>query len=296
MFRKDIIKYQTDRNRPLILDGAVGSLLQMNTKKVHPILWSAILNFTEPEEIIRLHKDYISAGADIITTNTFRTNPVAYEKAELDTPYNDFVTMSVELAKIARNGNNNIFIAGSNPPAEDSYQSIRYLSHKQIESNHRKHIDLLWHSGCDFILNETLSHFDEIEIICQHCSDNNIPFILSFFITPELKILSGENIMETINFIKGFSPIAIGINCVYPKIFEIFRNNITIDYRWGFYLNCGIGTYGDLDIYEGVSPNNYTKIVRDSLLADPFFIGTCCGSNPAHTKSIKDYIDTKANS
>ncbi len=293
MVKSNIIKYQSELNRPLILDGAIGSLLQMSNENIHSSLWSSYLNITDPERVINLHKEYITSGADIITTNTFRTNPIAFDKTDLKISNSEFVRRSVELAKIACEGNENIFIAASNPPAEDSYQSERKLSYKQIETNHKAHIEMLWDSDCDFILNETQSHFDEIEIICHHCSENNIPYIVSLFITSELKIMSGEDIAEVFNFIKDHSPIAIGINCVYPKTFDLLMSNFSSNYKWGFYLNCGSGSYSDLKILEGISPAEYGKIVKENYMLNPFFVGSCCGSTPLHTKAIKDIIDAE---
>ena len=293
MEKRNIIKYQSEIDRPLILDGAVGSLLQMSNAQNHSILWSSYLNITDPEQVINLHKEYISSGADIITTNTFRTNPAAFNKTDLKISNSEFVHRSVELTKIAIEENENIFVAASNPPAEDSYQTERKLSLKQIENNHKTHIDMLWNSECDFILNETQSHFDEIVIICKHCSENNIPFIISLLITPELKILSGEDVAEVFNFIKDHSPIAIGINCVHPETFNLLISNLSFNSRWGYYLNCGSGNHRDEKILEGLSPAKYGELVKDYHLFNPFFVGSCCGSNPLHTKTIKDIIDAE---
>ena len=293
--KRNIIEYQLEVSRPLVLDGAIGSLLQMSVGQRHPVLWSSYLNITNPEAVIDLHKKYIEAGADIITSNTFRTNPAAYNKANIKISNSEFVHKSVELTKIAVGDNKKIFVAGSNPPAEDSYQPERKLSQKQIEENHRDHIDMLWDSGCDFILNETQSHFDEIKIISKHCSENNIPFIISLFITPGIKIMSGEDAAYIFDFIIDHSPIAIGINCVYPEIFNLLRSKITFNYRWGYYLNCGSGNYNDSEIYEGVTPNEYSVIVKENYAPDLFFIGSCCGSTPLHTKAIRDAIDEQKN-
>lgn len=293
MGKINIIKYQSQLNRPLILDGAIGSHLQMSNEKSHSILWSSYINISDPEQVINLHKEYLSSGAEIITTNTFRTNPIAFHKANLKISNSEFVHRSVELAKIASEGRENIFIAASNPPAEDSYQTERKLSHKQIENNHKVHIDMLWDSNCDLILNETQSHFDEIEIICHHCIKNNIPFIISLFITPELTILSGENVSEVIGFIKDHSPIAIGINCVYPETFNLLMSNLSFNYKWGYYLNCGSGNYRDFEILEGISPIKYGELVKNNYSNNLFFVGSCCGSTPLHSKAIKDIIDAE---
>ncbi len=294
--KHNIIEYQSDIKRPLVLDGAIGSLLQMSSSQRHPVLWSSYFNIINPDLVIKLHKEYIEAGADIITTNTFRTNPVAYNQASIKISNLEFVRKSVELTKTAIDGKENIFIAGSNPPAEDSYQQERKLLYKQIEKNHKIHIEMLYDSGCDFILNETQSHFDEIKIISKYCGDNDIPFIISLFVNEEMKILSGEEIFYVLDFIKDYSPIAIGINCIYPEIFSLIKNNITFDYRWGYYLNCGSGNYNDFEIYEGVTPIEYGNIVKESFSPNLFFVGSCCGSTPLHTKAIRKAIDEKTHS
>jgi methionine synthase I (cobalamin-dependent) len=63
--------------RPLILDGAIGSYLQQKKINTSENLWSSLVNIKNPGAVLNLHKAYIKAGADIITSNTFRTNPEA---------------------------------------------------------------------------------------------------------------------------------------------------------------------------------------------------------------------------
>lgn len=287
--RRDIIEYQRDIERPLILDGAVGSLLQQRGIAIDKTLWSSYANIVTPLEVIKVHSEYINAGADIITTNTFRTNPTSYNKTALNITNNEFVKLSVGLAIKAKEEKQEIFIAGSNPPAEDSYQGLRKVSAKEIEANHKSHIDMLWENGVDFVLNETQSHFDEIKIICEHCSKNNIPFILSIFVTAHGKILSGESVSEIIKFVKTFNPIALGINCITPSVFNTIVRKISAIPRYGFYLNCGNGNYTDTEIFEGVSPTDYINTINIKYNTNPLFIGSCCGSTPAHTKAIKEF-------
>ena len=63
------------KSKPLILDGAMGSLLQQKGFRSKDSAWMTYVNSESPETIISIHKNYIEAGADIITTNTFGTNP-----------------------------------------------------------------------------------------------------------------------------------------------------------------------------------------------------------------------------
>jgi len=290
MNKKNIIQYHKQINRPLVLDGAIGSLLQQHQVIIDEHLWSSYANIVEPEKVIKIHNEYVNAGADIITTNTFRTNPLAFNNSSVKISNQDFVKRSIQLAQDAVGDNKNIFIAGSNPPAEDSYQNYRTTTLDEIIKNHKTHIDMLWENGVDFILNETQSHADEIKIICDHCSKNNIPFVVSLFVSSSGKILSGESVNEIIKYISNYNPIAIGINCVQPETFFNILPEINSLKRWGFYLNCGSGKYTDKEILEGVSPLDYLNIIKKNYNNSTFFIGSCCGSSPKHTTLIKEYL------
>lgn len=279
-----------NKKRPLILDGAIGSYLQETSNFEATSMWSSLLNISQKQKVITLHKKYIEAGADIITTNTFRTNPTAYKNVQIDLSNQEIVRHSVDLAHEARGGRK-VIIAGSNAPAEDCYQIERTLSIEELVDNHKKHIQYLWDAGVDIILNETFNHLDEIEIVSQICSRKNIPFIISLFFTPELKILSGEDIYIVIDFVKKFNPTAIALNCISTETFSKIKITKLSDIKWGFYLNCGSGEVTDQNITCGIRPKDYSEFVKKYLYADPLFIGSCCGSNPTHTKALKELVD-----
>lgn len=288
--RIDFLQFQKELNRPLILDGAIGTLLQKQQIPSDANLWSSISNVNSPDEIIRIHEEYISAGAEIITTNTFRTNPTAYKNSNLNLSNEDFVKKSVELAKQAV-VDKKIIVAGSNATAEDCYQSERTISRNTLEYNHKKHIEWLWKSGCDIILNETQSHMDEIEIIARFCSENSLPFIISLYFDDALKLLSGEELRTAVDFVESYSPLTVGFNCIKPELFLRFVETGRLPQRFGIYFNCGAGHVNDAAISCAIFPAEYLNFVKSVLKFNPMFIGSCCGSNPKHTRAIKEYFD-----
>ena len=148
----------------------------------------------------------------------------------------------------------------------------------------------------DFILNETHSHFDEIKVICSHCSANKIPYVLSLYVDTNLKLLSGEDIEPVYDFIWEHNPLAVGLNCITPEVFENTITNLNYETEWGFYINCGAGLPADQYITCGINPQDYADFVVKQLNLSPSFIGSCCGSSPEHTKAIKKVIDGKNNS
>ncbi|MCU7495601.1 MAG: homocysteine S-methyltransferase family protein [Ignavibacteria bacterium] len=287
----NIFSFARRINRPLILDGAIGSLLQMQGLNTDEYLWTSLAGVNNQEMVIRIHKDYIDAGADIITANTFRSNPAAVIKSGLSGISSELlVKRNMDAAKTAR-GDEPVLIAGSNAPAEDCYEEKRTLSLKELESNHLNHINLLLLNGADFILNETQSHFDEIKIICRYCQKNKIPFVMSLFITNEGRLLSGEKAKDVIGFILRHGPLAVGLNCISPRILDSFLSDFQFSSNWGAYLNCGSGNYKDEVIGCGIDENTYGDIVKKMLPLRPSFIGSCCGSNKGHTKIIRDILN-----
>lgn len=277
------------KGTPLVLDGAIGSYLQQKGYPVSEILWTAKINLSNPQAVIELYREYIASGADIITTNTFRTNPSAFYQAGEFDPTN-YVKETVKLAKQAAR-NKRVLIAGSNAPAEDCYQRKRTLNNNKLEINHKLHIDLLIDSGVDFILNETQSHFDELRIICEHCNSNKLPYIVSLYFDESLRILSGEKIEYVLSFLKNQNLLAIGFNCISPKLFHKLLGSIQLPDIWGFYLNCGSGSPTDKVIHCGIKPEEYIMIVKKVLPLKPAFIGSCCGSNPEHTRKLREFLD-----
>lgn len=274
-----------------LLDGAIGSLIQQNVEHTDKHLWTSIYSSLQPEIVTNVHKKYIQAGSDIITTNTFRSNPVALLNSDSDFSIDDLVKASIKCANDAIGGEKAKILAGSNAPAEDCYQIERSVAKQVLEYNHKKHIELLYENGCDFILNETQSHFDEIEIICKYCASNDIPFGISLFVDKNLNLLSGEPVFEIVEFCKNFTPLFISFNCVDFDTFGKLYGNISLIYDWGFYLNCGSGNYSDENISCGISPEDYLKNSKNYFNEKLKIIGSCCGSNYNHIKKLREHID-----
>lgn len=280
-------------NRPLLLDGAMGSLLQQRGIKPEGDLWTSLANLENPQIVFNIHKSYIESGADIITTNTFRTNPAAIA-SQRKIKFKSIVKSAVQIA-IEASKSQNVLLAGSNAPAEDCYQTERKISRKELEYNHRQHIYELMKNGCDFILNETQSHFDEIKIICDHCDKNNVPFVLSLLVNDKLKLFSGESVLEVIRYIWDKNPLCIGFNCITPITFSKIISKVKLDFNWGTYLNLGSGNYKDKRLVTAYSPNEYAKLIDGFLNKRPSFVGGCCGSNPNHIKKLRQVLDGKFN-
>jgi len=273
--------------KTLVLDGAIGDAL---IKKLPPpqfsSLWASSYNLTHEADVVELHRSYVKAGADILTTNTFRTNYHAYKQGNYQFSYPDLVYRSVGLAIDAARASD-VIIAGSNGPAEDCYKEEVTLSDSELEENHFNHINLLVDAGCDIILNETLSHFKEIEIISRICKSEGIPFVLSLYCKPDLHLLSGEHILWALDAVSKFNPLAVSVNCISietaKELFEIY----TPQHNWGIYPNCGTSNPDSGIINSVISPSEYYSEMEQFKAKQPLFIGGCCGSTDKHIRLLK---------
>ncbi|WP_297841837.1 homocysteine S-methyltransferase family protein [Ignavibacterium sp.] len=274
--------------RPLVLDGAMGSLLEKMGLTETDFAWSAKANVKYPDKVLKIHKSYIEAGADIITTNTFRTNPYSLGQVGIKN-FERYVKKAISIACEAKE-NLPVLIAGSNAPAEDCYQVKRTISKKQLELNHCYHIDSLIEYGCHFILNETLGHFDEIKIISKHCEKYDIPFVMSLYFDENLCLLSGEKLSDVINFLNDTNVLSIGFNCISDKILIKLINQLSLPPNWGFYLNCFSTSEKQTEVCS-ISVAEYLVTVQEVIHFNPSFIGACCGSNPEFIKAIKGFLD-----
>lgn len=283
-----IFRSAVENRKPLVLDGAMGSNLEAKGKTSEKN-WSANANHMFPDTVVSLHKEYVEAGADILTSNTFRTNPAVIQSFEKRQIF-DEVKLAVDLIKEVRN-DHDFLIAGSNPPAEDCYTRKRTLTLKELERNHALHIDFLMENEVDFILNETQSHSDEIKLITDYCHRHKIPFVISLYSDEHLKLLSGEKVLSILPSIIESEPLALSFNCISLETFKKFKNTVVTDYPGGFYLNCGSSEVESKNLSCTVSPKEYLDEVKPLIDKNTVFIGSCCGSTPEHIKLLRDFVD-----
>ena len=297
-----MIEFPPQNSQTLLLDGAIGTAIIERTHSYDHNLWTSGFNLTDSEIVKSVHLSYLEAGADIITTNTFRTNYTAFIQSGIKISYSDFVKAGVKPALDTKEKflstagivAKTIIIAGSNSPAEDCYQKDRTLSPGETKTNHEMHIMELMNSGVDIILNETHSHLDEIEIICGVCEQLHAPYIISLYLDDNLSLLSGESIEVALEMLSRYSPNLICFNCISPLQFSKLLKRINLPVNWGYYLNCGIGNLENGIIECSINEDEYQRIAEDSLKYNPKLIGGCCGSNYKHIKSLRKLLDEKS--
>ena len=150
---------------PQILDGAMGTELQNRGISIPLPLWSANANIEHPQIVMEIHADYIQAGCDIITTNTFRSTFYTYRKADFGSLKSKELSRlslykAVECAnKVAINSTE---VAGSLTTIDDCYTPNAYPGRSVAEDTYGQSIEWLLDAGVDILLFETMGNVEEI--------------------------------------------------------------------------------------------------------------------------------------
>lgn len=296
MTRIEIFKNRLKNKEKILLAGACGTEILRRGVNTKLPLWSASALLTNPEIISAIHEDYINAGADIITTNTFRTNRRTFEKIDQGEKAAKITKLAVKLALKARlkTGRKNVVIGGSIAPLEDCYEPSLVPSDKELWQEHSEQAVNLAKSGVDFLFIETMNTFREAKIALQACKKTSLAVFISFVCNKDGDLLSGESIEKAYGEIAKLNPLAVLTNCSPPKIAEkSLHKLLKISHLpIGIYANgdgCPHDTLGWKFLNKS-TPKDYLKFAKKWLKDGATIIGGCCGTTPDYIRLIRNSI------
>ena len=223
-------------NEILLLDGGQATQLEARGHDLGDELWSARLLINSPSEIAALHREYLEAGADCITTLSYQATIAGFGKAGIDEEKaKDLLRHSVRVAKTARDdfwlksgphpGRRRPLVAASVGPygaflANGAEYTGEYgLSKTQLLDFHRERWRILAEEGPDVMLCETIPSWEEAEALVELAREStNLPTWISFSCRDEKRICSGVPIRECAQILNSCDEIeALGVNCTAPR-------------------------------------------------------------------------------
>ena len=152
-----VFQQKLDAGEVVILDGAIGTELQNRGVTMDTDAWCGSAMLGDPGIIRTLHDDYIAAGADVITTNTFGTNRFTLEPAGLADRFDEINRLAVDLAKQARDAADHpVDIAGSMSTMPPLAHIDGAPSPEAASDDYRRLADLLAEAGCNLIVCEMM--------------------------------------------------------------------------------------------------------------------------------------------
>lgn len=287
--------------RILILDGAMGTMLQRKGLQGN----SESFNLTNPETIGEIHNEYIEAGADIITANSFSANSISQSEYNLSEKAGQMAEAAARIArKAVGEAPRKVWVAGSVGPTSKSLslaQNIndpvfRPYSFDEMAEAFERQIRGLINGGVDLLLFETC--FDALNTKAAlyalgHIPEaKDIPVMISASMSDKSgRTLTGQTMEAFYRSIQHCNPLSFGLNCslgaeeMIPLIAEVAS-----------FAACAVSCYPNAGLPNEMgeydeAPSQMAESVRKMALAGSVnIVGGCCGTTPEHIKAVAEAV------
>lgn len=283
------------KNDILVFDGAMGTQLQDAGLKAGDI--PECLNITDPKLIQTIHLNYLNAGADFITTNTFGANPL--KMAEAPYSYEEIINAAIDNATIARktaDRQNDSYIVLDIGPIGQLLEPMGTLTFDEAYEIIKKQV-IIAKDKVDAVLLETMTDIYEVKAGILAVKENSdLPVFVTMTYENNLRTLSGCDPLTMVNVLEGLNVDVLGVNCslgpieLTPIIDQILAAaTIPVLLQPNAGLPC---------LVEGKTCYNMDKetFVQESLKHvknGVAIIGGCCGTTPDFIASLKNNLPVR---
>ncbi len=254
-------------------DGGMGSMLGLQPGEL-----PEQLNITDPERVLRIHRAYAAAGADIITANTFGANPLKYDNCA------EVVKAGVALAKTTGKK-----VALDIGPTGKLLQPLGELSFEDCYRAFAAVVEA-GKDEADLILLETMSDTYEIKAALLAAKEHSdLPVFLSMMFDENSRLLTGADIPTAVAMAEGLGADVIGLNCglgpkqMLPLVQELARWSST---PIMVNPNAGLPEVINGETVYNVNPADFAAAMREIAGLGAAYLGGCCGTTPAHIAAL----------
>ncbi len=284
-------KSESDK-RVLLADGAIGTYLVSKGKSES--INKSLQSLEEPELIKEIHREYIDAGADIITTNTFDANRIKLK--DRSHFLENILISSVKHVKDAmRESGKKCFIGGSIGPLGVMLKPYGILSISEMEEIYTEISSILIMEGVDLIILETFGSLVEMKAALNSVRKiSDIPVISSMTFNSDGITVFGDTIDRSLLEVYSNGADIVGINCYlgpndsYNLLIEALKKS---GLPLSVMPNAGIPAIVNGKTIYLSSPEYFKEYAKLFLKEGVRVIGSCCGTNPEHTAAMKIAID-----
>ena len=289
----------------ILLDGATGSELENRGIKMDNS-WCATASL-EFDILKQIHKDYINAGAKIITTNTYASNRMILEVAGVEDKFEEINLAAINAAIQAREecGRDDVLVAGSlshQIPYEDAFRSqeekdkyIKKLTPEYFRKSFDELAFFLADNGCDFILLELMYRPDRIDIIFDSASKVGLPVWAGFSSRNKDGLIAlttdyEYSFKKMISNVKHHKLDAVGIMHCDISVIEESIKELKEVYNLPImaYPEVAVFNFPHYDMSNVIQPNDYLVEAKKWKDAGAQIIGGCCGTTVDHIKLLNN--------
>jgi S-methylmethionine-dependent homocysteine/selenocysteine methylase len=294
------IREKLQKGEIVILDGAIGTeILRRN------VSWADHQVLNLPDVIRSIHEDYIRAGADVITTNTFqlsRRSLLNHFKdldharhigaRDLENRASALLRAAVKLAVEARDRvqpDRSVAIAGSITTLEWCFRPDLAPSLDQAGQEYQAIVQTMAESGVDLILLETLNSIPEAKVALQVVRDFGLPAWVGFVCDADGKLFSGETLAQAAVELEPLEPDVILLNCAPPDDITTGMRRLAAHRSkpTGAFAHIGRFDPPEWLFTDEHPPAKYLDCARRWIDMGARVIGGCCGTTPEHIQVLK---------
>lgn len=283
------------QNRILFCDGGMGSLLQEAGLKPGelPGTW----NITHPEELVKIHKAYLEAGADIVTTNTFGVDRLKYNE-NTEFQLEPVIRAAVTNAKEAiRQSGKLAWIGLDMGPTGKLLKPMGDLAFEDCCAIYREVVEIGADAGADFVLIETMSDSYETKAAVLAAKEGcNLPVFVTVTFDERGKLLTGGSPASIVAMLEGLGVDVLGMNCglgpvqmkeILKDILEVSSIPVMINPNAGLPRSENGKTVYDIDAAH------FAKTEEEIVDMGARIVGGCCGTTPEHIRMVAERCRNK---
>ncbi len=276
------------RQRVLICDGAMGTMLHAAGNSLDRALPE--LNLSNADLVSTIHESYLSAGADMILTNTFGANRLRLADQGFGEMVREINMAGARIAARAREGaGRQVFVAGSVSPAVTASQRRRVAREQRVEAI-REQVEALAEGGVDALILETFGYLDELaEAVTVAAELSSLPIIAQATFASDGRTLGGESPGEVASALSGLPIVVLGTNCTLGpqgvlSVVEALVPHTSLPVS--AQPNAGLPRRVAGRRFEyNVDGVYFARYARRLVEAGAALVGGCCGTTPAQIQA-----------
>lgn len=274
-------------------DGAMGTLLAERGIPAGSCFEE--LSISRPETISEIHREYLAAGARVITTNSFGANASKLSAFGLESRTSEINRQAARLAREAVTASGKeAWVAGSVGPigSRGASASETAAQGRDHESLFREQIGALIEGGCDLILLETFQDPGELSLALRIAKSLGDKPVITLIASPESGRLPGGSwIGDLLETLGNEGADVVGLNCVNgPQAMLRLVEKIAPSRPLAVYPNAGRPFYQEGRISYGTTPEYFADLGRRMAVDGAVLVGGCCGTSPMHIKSLSNAL------
>ena len=255
-----------------------------------------VFNVEQPDVIAGIHHDYVTAGADIILTNTFGGTGTRLGHFRMESRVAELNQAGVEVARgVADRAERTVAVAGSVGPTGQLFAPLGPLDSAKAMEVFGEQIEAL--AGVDVVWIETMSSTDELAAAHQAALATGLPVVTTMSFDTKGHTMMGVRPQQLAMWAAGRpgSLAAVGANCgigssdVVAAVREM--RDASGDLTLVAKANCGLPVASAAGIDYPEQPEGMPAYVEMAVQAGARIIGVCCGSTPAHVAAIRSTVD-----